>query len=175
MTVSRNTDPTSDLVDDAVRQELVDKLGDELVELDAVRSDEVEAAVRAVPRHVFVSEVPLSQAYAAEDAPVVKRDEDGVIISSVSAVRIQAMMLERVRGLTRSVAFDGHDKHLVGRDYQLCGFVPMQGVGQDRVRLEVLHDREGEEVGLRLDDRHRSTATPCVRPCTVRGRPRGPR
>ncbi|WP_326596577.1 methyltransferase, FxLD system [Streptomyces sp. NBC_01803] len=80
---------------DAQREELVEKLVGELVKLGALRSGGVEAAIRAVPRHVFVPEVSLVQAYAAEDAPVVKRDEHGVTISSVSAVRIQALMLEQ--------------------------------------------------------------------------------
>ncbi|MPZ64708.1 MAG: methyltransferase, FxLD system [Pseudonocardiaceae bacterium] len=54
----------------------------------------------------------------------------------------------RMRGLTRSVVFEREGAHLVSRDYQLCGFVPMQGVGANRERLVLLH---GEEVGLRVD------------------------
>lgn len=42
--------------------------------------------------------------------------------------------------------------HLVSRGYELCGFVPMQGAGQQRERLVLLHDAPTEEVGLRLDD-----------------------
>ncbi|MDT3396326.1 methyltransferase, FxLD system [Streptomyces sp. B1866] len=242
---------------DPQREELVDKLIAQLTELGALRSGEVEAAIRAVPRHLFVPDVPLAQAYAAEDAPVVKRDEHGVVISSVSAVRVQAMMLEqaevrpgmrvleigsggynaaliaelvgeggqvttididrdvidrarrllsetgyervtalvadgeegepgrapydriivtvgawdippawtnqlaeggrivvplRVRGLTRSVAFERRGGRLVSREYELCGFVPMQGAGENRVRLVLLHDEDGAQVGLRLDD-----------------------
>lgn len=239
---------------------MLNKLITQLVELDALRSSEVEAAIRAVPRHLFVPGVPLAQAYAAEDSPVVKRDEHGVIISSVSAVRVQAMMLEqaevrpgmrvleigsggynaalareivgpdgevttididqdvterartfldaagyrdvrvlcvdgefgaaehapfdriivtvgawdvppawmeqlaedgrlvvplRVRGLTRSIVFERKGSHLVSRGYELCGFVPMQGVGENRQRLALLH---GEEVGLRLDDGQQADA-----------------
>lgn len=55
----------------------------------------------------------------------------------------------RVRGLTRSVALERSDGRLVSRDYELCGFVPMQGAGQCRERLVLLH---GDEVGLRVDD-----------------------
>jgi protein-L-isoaspartate(D-aspartate) O-methyltransferase len=58
----------------------------------------------------------------------------------------------RVRGLTRSVAFERRDGYLIGLDYELCGFVPMRGAGQSPQRLVVLHDHENEQVALRLDD-----------------------
>lgn len=58
----------------------------------------------------------------------------------------------RIRGLTRSIAFQREDGHLASQGYELCGFVPMQGAGENRERLVVLHDGEGEQVGLRLDD-----------------------
>jgi protein-L-isoaspartate(D-aspartate) O-methyltransferase len=225
--------------------------------LGAVRSEAVERAVLAVPRHMFMPEVTLDQAYAAEFSLTTKRDGNGVALSSVSAARIQAFMLEqaqivpgmrvlevgsggynaaliaeltgpagevttvdidpevtsraarllaaagyghvrvvtadgadgvaestpfdriivtveaadiapawvsqlaaggrlvvplRVRGLTRSVAFERRDHHLISLSYELCGFVPMRGAGQSRQRLVVLHDHEGEQVALRLDD-----------------------
>jgi protein-L-isoaspartate(D-aspartate) O-methyltransferase len=56
----------------------------------------------------------------------------------------------RMRGLTRSVAFEYDQRGcLAGREYDLCGFVPMQGIGQCQERLVRLH---GDEVGLRVDD-----------------------
>ena len=55
----------------------------------------------------------------------------------------------RMRGLTRSVAFERDGGHLASRAYELCGFVPMQGVGECRERLVLLY---GDEVGLRVDD-----------------------
>lgn len=55
----------------------------------------------------------------------------------------------RLRGLTRSVAFERLDGHLVSLGHQMCGFVPMQGAGAQHERLVRLHD---DEVGLRLDD-----------------------
>lgn len=55
----------------------------------------------------------------------------------------------RMRGLTRSVAFERAGDHLVSLDHQMCGFVPMQGAGAHRERLVLLH---GEDVGLRIDD-----------------------
>ncbi|MGH4018809.1 MAG: methyltransferase, FxLD system [Pseudonocardiaceae bacterium] len=249
-----NVDSTQEAAQaDALRKELVDKLVAQLVAQDAVRSSEVEAAFRAVPRHLFLPGVSLEAAYA-NDSIVTKRDEHSVSISSVSAPRIIAMMLEqlqvksghrvleigsggynaallaelvgedgevttididkevidrsrrsltaagyesvnvlcadgefgskehapfdrivvtvgawdiapawvdqladggrivvpiRMRGLTRSVAFEWEGGHLASRSFELCGFVPMQGAGECRQRLVLLH---GDEVGLRVDD-----------------------
>jgi protein-L-isoaspartate(D-aspartate) O-methyltransferase len=58
----------------------------------------------------------------------------------------------RVRGLMRSIVLVREGDHLVSTGYELCGFVPMQGVAENRERLVLLHDVKGEEVGLRLDD-----------------------
>lgn len=57
----------------------------------------------------------------------------------------------RMRGMTRTVALVRHGDQLVSDGVELCGFVPMQGAGENRVRLVLLHEVEGEEVGLRLD------------------------
>ncbi len=57
----------------------------------------------------------------------------------------------RMRGMTRSVAFVRNGERLVSDDIQLCGFVPMRGAGENRMRLAVLHEADGEEVALRLD------------------------
>ncbi|WP_329361937.1 methyltransferase, FxLD system [Streptomyces sp. NBC_00669] len=57
----------------------------------------------------------------------------------------------RMRGMTRTVAFVRAGDRLVSDGFELCGFVPMQGAGENRVRLAVLHDTEGEQVALRLD------------------------
>lgn len=56
----------------------------------------------------------------------------------------------RMRSLTRSVAFEQDPRgYLAGQEYDLCGFVPMQGTGRCQERLVRLH---GDEVGLRIDD-----------------------
>lgn len=251
MTTIRPTDGESATV------RLREKLIEELRELKALRGEAVEKAVRAVPRHLFLPEETVEQAYAAERALITKRDEQGVSISSVSAARIQAFMLGqadvrpgmrvleigsggynaaliaelvgatgevttididpdvidrarrllpaagyghvhalvadgehgepdrapydrilvtveaadlatawvdqltehgrivvplRVRGLTRSVAFDRDGERLVARDYEVCGFVPMRGAGARPERLIVLHDNEDVQVGLRLEN-----------------------
>lgn len=60
----------------------------------AIRSDRVEAAFRAVPRHVFAPGASLEQAYANTTLPT-KRDGRGVTMSAVSAPWLQAAMLEQ--------------------------------------------------------------------------------
>jgi protein-L-isoaspartate(D-aspartate) O-methyltransferase len=55
----------------------------------------------------------------------------------------------RMRGLSRSVAFEREGSHLVSREHEMCGFVPVQGAGARRERLVLLH---GEDVGLRVDE-----------------------
>ena len=74
--------------------ELRGRLVDELVAEGAIVSEQVEAAFRAVPRHLFAPAVPLEAAYA-KDIVVTKRDAHGITISSVSAPDIQAVMLEQ--------------------------------------------------------------------------------
>ncbi|MFB8235544.1 methyltransferase, FxLD system [Kitasatospora purpeofusca] len=58
----------------------------------------------------------------------------------------------RIRGLMRSFLLVREGDHLVSRGYELCGFVPMQGAGEQREQLVLLHEVPNEEVGLRLDD-----------------------
>lgn len=57
----------------------------------------------------------------------------------------------RMRAMTRTVAFVRDSELLVSDGFELCGFVPMQGVSENRMRLVVLHDVEDEEIALRLD------------------------
>jgi protein-L-isoaspartate(D-aspartate) O-methyltransferase len=75
-----------------VRDGLVDKL----VVDKMITSPVVERAFRTVPRHLFVPEgTSLEVAYNDADSVAVKRDADGVIISSTSAPFIQARMIEQ--------------------------------------------------------------------------------
>ena len=52
------------------------------------------AAFQAVPRHLFVPHAPLDRAYA-DDVVLMKRNEAGIAISSVSQPSIVALMLEQ--------------------------------------------------------------------------------
>jgi hypothetical protein len=58
----------------------------------------VQAAFRAVPRHLFAPEASLEAAYA-DDVVRTKFDDDGAAIISVSAPWLQATMLEALAAL----------------------------------------------------------------------------
>ncbi len=62
----------------------------------SVRSECVEAALRAVPRHLFIPGTPLSVAYANE-VVLTKRADDSTPISSASQPSIVARMLEQLQ------------------------------------------------------------------------------
>src|SRR5690606_3633947 len=92
MPESRQTGTSDGAAAVALRSQLVEQLRAS----GAVRTERVGDAVRAVARHVFVPGVALEAAYA-NDAVVTKRDGRGVALSSVSAPRLVAMMLEQLR------------------------------------------------------------------------------
>jgi protein-L-isoaspartate(D-aspartate) O-methyltransferase len=69
-------------------------LTDLLIAQDAIHDERVAAAFRTVPRHLFVPLVPLEIAYT-DDVVLMKRDESGVAISSVSQPTVVALMLEQ--------------------------------------------------------------------------------
>jgi protein-L-isoaspartate(D-aspartate) O-methyltransferase len=77
---------------DAARARLVD----ELRAAGRLTSMAVADAFRAVPRHVFLPEMPASQAYQ-DEAFVVKTGEDGLPLSSSSQPAIMAIMLEQLQ------------------------------------------------------------------------------
>ena len=66
----------------------------QLVAEGSIHDERVAAAFRTVPRHEFVPLVPLQVAYA-DDVVVMKRDQTGVVISSVSQPSVVALMLEQ--------------------------------------------------------------------------------
>src|SRR5262245_19757926 len=76
---------------EALRERLVDGL----IADGALRSPAVEAAFRAVPRHLFLPDVPLEAAYADAAVPTWRRS-DGVPTSSSSQPAIMAIMLEQL-------------------------------------------------------------------------------
>jgi protein-L-isoaspartate(D-aspartate) O-methyltransferase len=71
------------------------KLASQLRENGTVRTVRVDAALRSVPRHLFVPAVPVEEAYT-DDAVFTKRDSSGVSISAASQPTIVAMMLEQL-------------------------------------------------------------------------------
>lgn len=74
-----------------LRHRMVDDLRARAV----VTSPAVEAALRVVPRHVFVPEVPPERAYA-DEAVVTKVGDDGMPTSSASQPSIVGLMLEQL-------------------------------------------------------------------------------
>lgn len=76
---------------DALRARMVERL----LGWGGIRSAPVEAAMRAVPRHVFVPGTPLRQAYGS-DSVVTHRDAAGVAISSATGPGVVAGMLEQL-------------------------------------------------------------------------------
>jgi protein-L-isoaspartate(D-aspartate) O-methyltransferase len=89
-------DQTTSLVDEEQAGVLRTRLVDGLVSGGWIRTAEVEAAFRAVPRHLFAPEASLAAAYA-DGVVRTKFDADGAAISSVSAPWLQATMLEQAR------------------------------------------------------------------------------
>ncbi|MFI5617463.1 methyltransferase, FxLD system [Streptomyces sp. NPDC051567] len=79
----------------ASAEELRTAMADQLVKAGDIRSERVEVAFRTVPRHAFAPEATPEKAYDPQDIVATKRNEHGVIISSISAPSIQAMMLEQ--------------------------------------------------------------------------------
>ena len=75
----------------ALQQALVDKL----LRDGAIRSSPVEAAFRAVPRHLFLPGVPLAKAYG--DTSIATKTEGEQLISSSSQPSMMAIMLEQLQ------------------------------------------------------------------------------
>ena len=87
-----NADTAPKTTADTLRDELVDTL----VAHGTVQSSQVEAAMRAVPRHLFLDNEPLKVAYADESV-IIRRSDDGRPLSSVSQPSVVATMLEQAR------------------------------------------------------------------------------
>ncbi len=86
-------DVTTDTVDETRAEVLRQKLLHHLREQGNVVNDRVAAAFAAVPRHRFLPDTSLDDAYA-DDAVITKRNDRGHPVSSVSAPWVQARMLE---------------------------------------------------------------------------------
>lgn len=86
------TDTTAEHVDvDALRDAAIA----ELRSAETITSSRVEAAFRAVPRHLFIPEADPKVAWDPYTAVVTRRDEDGNAVSSVSDMHVQSFMLDR--------------------------------------------------------------------------------
>jgi protein-L-isoaspartate(D-aspartate) O-methyltransferase len=72
-----------------------DALIDTLKQRGDLTDPRIEAAFRAVPRHLFLPDVPLELAYSDQSIPV-KYDLDGAVLSSVSQPSMIAAMLAQM-------------------------------------------------------------------------------
>ena len=75
--------------------ELRERLAAEALRTSGVRDERIAAALRAVPRHLFLPHLPPEDAYL-DDAIVTKRDAEGLPISSSSQPAIMAIMLDQL-------------------------------------------------------------------------------
>jgi protein-L-isoaspartate(D-aspartate) O-methyltransferase len=112
---------------------LRDVLTKYLREREVIRTARVEGAFRNVPRHLFVPEVDLDQAYSDEAISV--KQEDGISISSSSQPAIMALMLEQLD------VRPGHKVLEIGT-----------GTGYNAALLAHLVGAEGHVVSVELDE-----------------------
>lgn len=75
--------------------QLRNQVVDDLIAEGTIVSAPVEAMMRKVPRELFAPGVNLEEVYHGYTSVVTKRDENGGSISSVSALHLQAHMLEQ--------------------------------------------------------------------------------
>src|SRR5208282_5645104 len=81
--------------DDASLAELRERLVAEVLATSGIRDERIAAALRDVPRHLFLPHLPPEDAYL-DDAIVTKRDAEGQPISSSSQPAIMAIMLDQL-------------------------------------------------------------------------------
>lgn len=106
---------------------------DDLVAGGRIRTAAVERAFRVVPRHLFLPDIPLEQAY--QDEAVATKWQDGVAISSASQPAMMAIMLEQLE------ARPGHRVLEVGA-----------GTGYNAALLAELVAPGGAVVAVDIDD-----------------------
>ena len=88
----------SDTIEDArtPAERLRNTLVDQVIKEGRVHTPRVEEALRTVPRHLFVPEAPLEDAYANSTVHI-KHDDDGTSISCASQPGVVGLMLEQLQ------------------------------------------------------------------------------
>ncbi|MGD0602288.1 MAG: methyltransferase domain-containing protein [Streptosporangiaceae bacterium] len=81
--------------DEASLTRLRGRLAARVISTTCIGDDRIAAALREVPRHLFLPQLPPESAYR-DDAIVTKRDADGQPISSSSQPAIMAIMLDQL-------------------------------------------------------------------------------
>lgn len=84
----------SSIEEDTKSEQLHQLFVDQLKEKGFIQSPQVEAAFRAVPRHLFVPNVSADEAY--RDVPIGTIKKDGRVVSSSTAPGLMAQMLEQL-------------------------------------------------------------------------------
>lgn len=132
--VNTATLTTSEAEAARLRNALVDK-----IQADGhARTPAVETALRTVPRHLFVPQAPLSDAYA--NAPVnIKYDTDGTSISCASQPDVVALMLDQLQAqpgerILELGAGTGYNAALIGHIVGPDGHVTTLDVDDDLVQ-----------------------------------------
>ncbi|MEV5984918.1 methyltransferase, FxLD system [Streptomyces sp. NPDC052051] len=130
-----NTDTLTAYEADAER--LRNALADQIRAHGHARTAAVEAALRTVPRHLFVPDAPLEEAYA--NAPVhIKYDTDGTSISCASQPDVVALMLDQLQArpgerILELGAGTGYNAALIARIVGPDGHVTTIDVDDDLV------------------------------------------
>jgi protein-L-isoaspartate(D-aspartate) O-methyltransferase len=132
--LARMEPPVTPVTDPA---ELRDSLANRLVESGHLRTPAVIDAFRTTDRHAFLPGVDLESAYK-EDAVAIKHDEDGEMISCISAPSIVATQLEQLDAqpghkVLEAGAATGYNAHLLGKLVGPTGQVWTLDVDQDLV------------------------------------------
>ncbi len=83
------------MTDGASLARLRERLVAQVLQTSGIRDERIAAALRDVPRHLFLPHLPPQDAYL-DDAIVTKRDADGQPISSSSQPAIMAIMLDQL-------------------------------------------------------------------------------
>lgn len=132
-TVNTDTLTTPEADAEQLRHALVDQ-----IKADGhARTPAVEAALRAVPRHLFVPDTPMADAYA-NDPVNVKYDPEGTSISCASQPAVVALMLDQLEAqpgerILELGAGTGYNAALIGHLVGPSGHVTTIDVDDDLV------------------------------------------
>ena len=134
---------------DRARARLVDGLRNS----GRVRHAAVEEAFRAVPRHLFLPQVPLARAYA--DEAVAVQSVDGVTTSSASQPSMMAIMLEQLdlrpgHRVLEIGAGTGYNAALLARIVGPAGRVVAVDIDPDLIRDAARHLVDAGVRGVEL-------------------------
>jgi len=126
---------------------------DALVAEERVHSAAVEEALRTVPRHVFLPDVDLEDAYADQAVPV--QHVDGVATSSASQPSMVAIMLEQLalapgHRVLEIGAGTGWNAALMARIVGPAGSVTAVDIDADLIAYAAAHLAEAEVAGVAL-------------------------